>query len=83
MPIFCEEIFTGIDEKKKGGDEGQYEVHFSSTLTFCSVILSGVEYCVQQLELMLSFYSISTFYIIIFRCCSACWRSTMRRCVIF
>ena len=54
MPIFCEEIFTGIDEKKQGGDEGQYEVHFSSVVSFCNFILSGVNYCdVQQLELML------------------------------
>ncbi|KAL9968317.1 hypothetical protein ACROYT_G026678 [Oculina patagonica] len=29
VPIFCEEIFKGIDEKKQGGDEGQYEVLFS------------------------------------------------------
>lgn len=29
VPIFCEEIFMGIDEKKQGGDEGQYEVLFS------------------------------------------------------
>ena len=45
MPIFCAEIFTGINEKKQGGDEGQYEVHFSSVVSFCSVILSDVKYC--------------------------------------
>ena len=28
MPIFCEEIFQGIDEKKQGGDVAQYEVLF-------------------------------------------------------
>ena len=33
VPIFCEEIFQGIDEKKQGGDEAQYEVHFSSIAT--------------------------------------------------
>ena len=38
MPIFCEEIFQGIDEKKQGGDEGQYEVHFSFVLTFCNIL---------------------------------------------
>ena len=55
MPIFCEEVFTGIDEKKQGGDEGQYEVHFSSIICFCNVILTGAKYCdVQQLELTLS-----------------------------
>lgn len=44
----------GIDEKKQGGDEGQYEVHFSSIVSFYNVILSSVMYCdVQQLELML------------------------------
>ena len=26
VPIFCEEIFKGIDEKKQGGDQAQYEV---------------------------------------------------------
>ncbi|RMX42363.1 hypothetical protein pdam_00004872 [Pocillopora damicornis] len=29
VPIFCEEIFKGIDEKKQGGDEAQFEVFFS------------------------------------------------------
>ncbi|KAJ7391855.1 hypothetical protein OS493_016145 [Desmophyllum pertusum] len=29
VPIFCEEIFVGIDEKKQAGDEAQYEVMFS------------------------------------------------------
>ena len=45
----------GIDEKKQGGDEGQYEVRFSSIVSFYNVILSSVMYCdVQQLELMFS-----------------------------
>ena len=26
VPIFCEEIFAGINEKKQGGDTAQYEV---------------------------------------------------------
>ena len=26
VPIFCEQIFVGIDEKKQGGDTAQYEV---------------------------------------------------------
>ena len=26
VPIFCEEIFVGINEKKQGGDTAQYEV---------------------------------------------------------
>lgn len=29
VPIFCEQIFVGIDEKKQAGDSGQYEVMFS------------------------------------------------------
>lgn len=26
VPVFCEQIFVGIDEKKQVGDTGQYEV---------------------------------------------------------
>ena len=26
VPVFCEQIFVGIDEKKQAGDTGQYEV---------------------------------------------------------
>lgn len=29
VPIFCEQIFVGIDEKKQTGDTAQYEVMFS------------------------------------------------------
>lgn len=28
VPIFCEQIFVGISEKKQAGDSGQYEVIF-------------------------------------------------------
>ena len=37
VPIFCEEIFVGIDEKKQAGDEAQYEVLF--VLKFYSFVL--------------------------------------------
>ena len=30
VPIFCEQIFVGIDEKKQAGDSGQYEVIFGT-----------------------------------------------------
>ena len=26
VPVFCEQIFVGIDEKKQAGDTGQFEV---------------------------------------------------------
>ena len=28
VPIFCEQVFVGISEKKQAGDSGQYEVIF-------------------------------------------------------
>lgn len=32
MPVFCEQIFVGIEEKKQSGDTGQYEVMKGSVM---------------------------------------------------
>ena len=44
VPIFCEEIFKGIDEKKQGGDEAQFEVLFNFLEFWLKVFSKFVAY---------------------------------------
>ena len=56
MPLFCEEVFNGINKKKGEGDATEYEVCISVGNLNTNSRISSTEYSASNIQINLSYF---------------------------